>query len=688
MIRSGAWLSFGLLGLLTAACARGPNVSTDQLPLRRVVVYRNGVGYFERSGHVDADRVTFKMRQRMVGDFLATLAIVERGGSSVRAASFPLEIEKDEEETPPPDPRYQSMLKPWPLPPPKEKSDPDKLRDVILHLDGREHDLAIGYVSETPVWRPSYRLVVREDGSADLQAWGIVQNLSGEDWQAVKLALVAGAPLAFESTLGDPVIPERPIVTDTGEVIVAVPEGTTSLEEKPQSEVDRVGPAEAQEAPPADEQPAGVEAEEGVDYDGSPEPADRAGKKQKDARRPAKAGARPMAPAPAPPPPPPASGPAGGASATRGAEASATERRRAAVEQARKEALSAPRRMSQLAAVAIEAGTTRYDIPSPVTVPNESATMVLLLNQRVPGEAVFLFAPDGGVPDSSSHPFRVARFSNATTGLLERGPIAVFEQGSFLGQGVLEPLPPQAKATVPFALERSLAVETEQKYEAQGARVAKIEAGQLWIERDQVTKTLYKIKNGGDKRAKFLVKHPRIHGTRLYRPLPGTEDNTGTGSALVPLEVKPRGRAELTVDERQGGQQPIDWLNPLADEAVQGYIKDSRHQPEIAKKLADAWKFREVLKRSTDEQQKLIAEQHELEKNARETRLSLQAIEKNAQAADLRGKLTRRLSEVTTRLDQITKRLIEVKLQINEQEVRFRDVVRDIKLPAGLPPKD
>ena len=79
--------------------------------------------------------------------------------------------------------------------------------------------------------------------------------------------------------------------------------------------------------------------------------------------------------------------------------------------------------------------------------------MVMLLSSRVPGEALFLFAPDGGVPDSSSHPFRVARFANKTPGVLERGPIAVFERGSFLGQGMLDPLPAGATATVPFALD-------------------------------------------------------------------------------------------------------------------------------------------------------------------------------------------------------------------------------------------
>src|SRR6185503_2010041 len=90
--------------------------------------------------------------------------------------------------------------------------------------------------------------------------------------------------------------------------------------------------------------------------------------------------------------------------------------------------------LAALAAIAVQAGTTRYDLPNPVTIPDKSATMVMLLDQRVPGEVVSLFAPDGGVPESSSHPFKVARFANKTGGLLERGPLAIFTEGSFAGQ--------------------------------------------------------------------------------------------------------------------------------------------------------------------------------------------------------------------------------------------------------------
>src|SRR6185295_2077008 len=121
------------------------------------------------------------------------------------------------------------------------------------------------------------------------------------------------------------------------------------------------------------------------------------------------------------------------------------------------------------------------------------------------------------------------------------------------------------------------------------------------------------------------------------------------------------------------------------NEAVRGYLADSRANADLARRLSEVWKVRDVLKRHVDEQNKLVAEQHELEKMARETRLSLQAIEKNQQAADLRLKLTRRLGETTSRLEQITKRLIETKMTINEHDVRFRDSIRELKLLTALP---
>ena len=84
-----------ILAVFALGCGRSAVLSTT-LPLKRVVIYRNGVGYFEREGRVDTAEVRFKMREGEVGDFLATLAVIEKGGSSVKAAAFPLNDEEAE----------------------------------------------------------------------------------------------------------------------------------------------------------------------------------------------------------------------------------------------------------------------------------------------------------------------------------------------------------------------------------------------------------------------------------------------------------------------------------------------------------------------------------------------------------------------------------------------------------------
>lgn len=637
-----------LLGVGGIGCGRSAIVSSD-LPVRRVVVYRNGVAYFERAGHVDESEVRFKMRETEVGDFLATLAVIEKGGSSVRAAAFPL---KDEEEEPKP----------------KSQMTPDErrgIRSVVLSLDGREHDLEIGYVAASPVWRPSYRLVVdgKAPKEATLQAWGIVQNLSGEDWRDVKLSLVAGAPLAFEAQLGASSIPQRPIVTDEGEVIAAVPKGDTTLEEaneqerKPRDEKRLEALKKESAALDAEESDAPEPAAQAATGAAAPAKADRA--RTRGSRGPGGrvtvAETKPASPPPPPPPPP--------------------------------RSISAPRNVRSLAAVAVESGATRYDLPNPVTIPDKTATMVMLLNRKVPGGATFLFAPDGGVPDSASHPFRVARFTNRTGGVLERGPIAVFEQGSFLGQGVLDPLPAGATATVPFALERGLAVDQERKYDELGERVAKIENLFLTIERDAVTRTTYRVKNGLDQAADVLVRHPRNGAARLHQPPTGTEDNVGTGTALVPGRVGALATGEIVVDERMTLRRGTDWFTPIADAAVTGYLKDPKADREVVAKLTQAWAVRKEIVEKIEARAKHSEVQNSLQMQSDETRRNLRAIEKNKAADQLRARLTARLAEWAQKLDELTKKIVELDAKLAELKVQFREVLRDVKIEVPSPKK-
>jgi hypothetical protein len=636
------------VALAGVGCAATPQVQVESLALKRVVIYRNGVGYFERGGHVEGSEVRFKMKEAEVGDFLATLAVMEQGGSSVKAAAFPLDVNDDV----PTDDDETDVKKP-----PRTEDERRGLKKVVLSLGGTAHEIEVGYIASSPVWRPSYRLVVHKDGAADLQAWGIVQNLSGEDWTNVKLSLVAGAPLSFQAQLGTAVIPTRPIVTDQGEVIAVVPQAETSLAQEAAAPPPPPAPApEAEEAPAgglaAADEPAAEKAASGSQH---------ALKKSRGGGGGARRGVASAAPAPMSPP-------------------------SSQAYYAPPRTISAPRDLRSLAAVAVEAGTTRYDLPDSVTVPDKSATMVMLLSKKVPGEANFLFAPEGGVPDSMQHPFRVARFENKTGGALERGPIAVFEEGAFLGQGMVDPLPDAATATVPFALERSIAIDSERKYEELGERLHKIENGELTIDRDAQTQSKYRIRNGGDLAAKVIVKHARASGTRLVAPPKGTEDNVGTGSALVPATVGPRATAELVIDERATITRHEDWFSQVADNAMKAFLADPQSDRALVAKLTAAWATRKDIVDKQQARNKFAQEQSSLTSQQDETRKNLRAIEKNKTAEALRAKLTQRLGEMATRIDDLTRQIVELDAKLAELRVVFKETLRDINWVAPSRP--
>ena len=321
-----------------------------------------------------------------------------------------------------------------------------------MALDGKEHDLQVGYIAQTPVWRPSYRLVIDKEG-ANLQTWGIVQNLSGEDWTNVSLSLVAEAPLAFDASLATPVIPPRPTVTDGGDVIAVVP---------------RVG-----DQPGAGPRP--------------PPPPRRAARRRRDGRH-------------------------GGGSERSRAARSAAGRGPDVPEAQGAEHDGGSRRSTicceaRAAAAAARLGATVRARPSPTTRAHEEPGGAGG-DRRAGGDDPLRSAAAGHHPrqerdhgdaDRPARPRRGRRavrarrrrprlgvapvprraLLNKTGGLLERGPLAIFSEGAFVGQGMTDPLPDGATATVPFALDRSVAVEATRERREEGARLYHIEAGQL-----------------------------------------------------------------------------------------------------------------------------------------------------------------------------------------------------------------
>jgi len=86
-------------------------------------------------------------------------------------------------------------------------------KTVSITFDGTGNRQArVAYLTETPVWKITYRLVLDEDKAPYLQGWAIVENQTAQDWRNVKLSLVSGRPISFAMDLYQPLYNPRPIV--------------------------------------------------------------------------------------------------------------------------------------------------------------------------------------------------------------------------------------------------------------------------------------------------------------------------------------------------------------------------------------------------------------------------------------------------------------------------------------------
>ncbi|HEY1695858.1 MAG TPA: DUF4139 domain-containing protein [Polyangiaceae bacterium] len=152
------------------------NVARAEAPstIGRIVVYRNGVAYFERTAHVPGDTLTLPVPADRVDDLLKSLDVVDAHTGQSAAVAYPTE----------------------------PKADAAGMIDMQIELTGNHpHDVRLSYVTGAPAWKPSYRVTIGDHERVALAGWAIVDNTSGEDWRNVRLGVGASSALSFRFDL-------------------------------------------------------------------------------------------------------------------------------------------------------------------------------------------------------------------------------------------------------------------------------------------------------------------------------------------------------------------------------------------------------------------------------------------------------------------------------------------------------
>ncbi len=185
-----------ILAVLVISATACTGTRDSKLRLRKVVLYQNGIGYFEHSGKAVDDKLQLSVRRSELDDALKTLTIVSTAGDGVS-------------------PRHGTVHTQTGDVAAAKKKDPNNLRSVPMRVEipkaGGE-TLRVSYSVPTPIWKATYRVVfdTGRAGQVLLQGWAAIQNTSGHDWNNVGLTLATGAPLSFGVNLTRPTYASRP----------------------------------------------------------------------------------------------------------------------------------------------------------------------------------------------------------------------------------------------------------------------------------------------------------------------------------------------------------------------------------------------------------------------------------------------------------------------------------------------
>ncbi|MDB4954272.1 MAG: hypothetical protein JWO36_1841 [Myxococcales bacterium] len=195
-----------LLALLSGCLHQHSHIAVDGAVLGRVVVYRNGVAFYERNATIEDGKLAVHVPRERVDDFLKSLTVVDRATGNPLSVTIPRK-ESD-------DGNYLTMT----------------LETAEAGAPGHE-DVLLRYVTEAPAWKPSYRVLVGDKGKVMLEGWAVVDNVSGEDWKNVLVGVGASSALSFRYDLWSVRRVDRDLLQGEDKFAVAPPTGVSPYAE-------------------------------------------------------------------------------------------------------------------------------------------------------------------------------------------------------------------------------------------------------------------------------------------------------------------------------------------------------------------------------------------------------------------------------------------------------------------------
>ena len=505
----------------------------------------------------------------------------------------------------------------------------DKRRTVTLHFAGKgRREVKVGYISEAPLWKVSYRLLVSGTGPGGgakpfLQGWALVENTTDDDWNGVQLSLISGRPVSFIQDLYQPLYLPRPVVPPD---VVASP-----FPQVAEGAIEQEGLGVMAEASDA---PAAV-------------PAASAKAVSRVARQYRTQDSFGVV-----------NGAAGGLSGGEGRGASF------AFNNAIRQSVTAQ-------ASGEKSGELfRYDITTPVNLPRQQAAMIPIITRDLAGEKVSLYNADS----DPRFPLNAFRLRNTSALHLKGGPVTLFDEGTYAGDARMEDIPPGDSRLITYAVDLGVEGDRKQQYQPTERIGLIIRRGVMTISRNNRSETNYTLKNRDSRPRTVLVEQPYTAEWKLIEPEKPAERTPNLYRFSVSLAAGATEKLKVVMEMPISEQLAL--LNGDVN-SLQYYVARGETPESVKAVLREAMARRNKILNLRAQAGANDAALAEIEKDQDRIRKNMGALDKNSA---LYQRYVRALDDQETKMQGLRKEAARLRNAAAEAEAEFGKYLEGINI--------
>ena len=312
----------------------------------------------------------------------------------------------------------------------------------------------------------------------------------------------------------------------------------------------------------------------------------------------------------------------------------------------------------------------QYAIDTPVDLPRQQSAMLPIVNDKVAGEKVSIYNP----AVQPKHPLNGLRLKNTTNLHLMQGPITVFDGGSYAGDARIEDLAPGAERLISYAIDLDAEVVAESKGYADQLVSVRLAKGVLQTSRKLRREQIYTAKNSAKQAKKLLIEYPLDPSWKLVAPEKPAEKTRDM--YRFALSAEPDKPAKLTVAEEQTVSQEV-AANNLDGGAIQLYLRSPVVSDAIKKALQEIVKRKSEIEQLTQRMQQDEQQIAAITQEQARIRENMAQLERNS---ELYNRYVKKFGSQEDEVEKLRAEIAKLQQQVNEKRQSLSEYLLGLDL--------